>query len=86
VKVLFKPKPEYTAAAREQRIEGEVLLEVVFRASGDVTVLRVVQRLGHGLDETAVEAARRIRFEPARAGGRAVDSTAIVRILFQLAF
>ena len=86
VKVLFKPKPEYSAEAREQRVEGEVLLEVVFRASGEITVLRVIQRLGHGLDETAVEAARRIRFEPARAGGRAVDSTAIVRILFQLAF
>ena len=49
--VISKPTPAYTAEARNLRIEGEVVLEVVFEASGKLRVLRVVQGLGHGLDE-----------------------------------
>ena len=85
VEILSKPRPAYTAEARARNIEGEVLLEVQFSASGDVRVLRVVQGLGHGLDETALAAARGIRFRPATRDGAAVDSTAIVHIVFQLA-
>jgi TonB family protein len=86
VEVLFKPRPEYTNEARAMRLEGEVLLEVLFAASGDARVLRLVRGLGHGLDDAAADAARQIRFRPARRGGSPVDSTAIVRIVFQLAY
>ena len=34
VEILFKPKPEYTDEARAKKIEGEVLLQVIFAASG----------------------------------------------------
>ena len=67
------------------KIEGEVQLEVLFRASGQVDIVRVVRGLGHGLDENAAQAARTIRFLPARREGRPVDSTATVHIMFQLA-
>lgn len=86
VVILYKPKPAYTAEAERLRIEGNVLLQVVFTASGEVNVLRVVQGLGHGLDESAIAAAREIRFRPARQDGRPVDSTAVVRIEFELAY
>lgn len=66
-------------------IEGEVQLEVLFGASGEIHILRVVRGLGHGLDENAVHAAKAIRFLPAKRDGRAVDSTATVHIIFQLA-
>jgi TonB family protein len=85
VEILSKPKPAYTDDARRKNIEGEVLLEMQFSASGEARVLRVVRGIGHGLDETAVAAARGIRFRPATRDGGAVDSAAIVRILFQLA-
>ena len=39
------------------KIEGEVLLEVTFEATGKLHVLRVVRGLGHGLDDAAVRAA-----------------------------
>jgi hypothetical protein len=45
-----------------------------------------VRGLGHGLDETAAAAARNIRFRPARRSGDPVDFTAIVHIVFQLAY
>jgi len=85
VEILFKPKPTYSNEAKAKNIEGEVLLQVVFTASGDVKVLRVVQGLGYGLDESAESAARQIRFKPAQQDGQTVDSTAIVHIVFQLA-
>lgn len=86
VEILFKPKPEYTDEARAKKIEGEVLLQVVFLASGEVKVERVVQGLGYGLDSSAQAAARQIRFRPAEQEGQSVDSNAIVHITFALAY
>lgn len=83
--ILSKPVPAYTEEARNQKIEGEVLLEVVFEASGRLRVLRVVRGLGHGLDDSAVHAAEQIRFKPALRDGQPSDSTAVVHIVFQLA-
>ena len=48
--------------------------------------MRVVRGLGHGLDENAISAAQSIRFRPAQRGGAPVDTTAIVHIIFQLAY
>lgn len=83
--VISKPTPTYTAEARSLRIEGEVVLEVVFEASGKLRIVRVVQGLGHGLDEAAMHAAEQIRFKPAKRDGQPSDYTALVHIVFQLA-
>jgi len=83
--VISKPTPAYTPEARNLRIEGEVVLEVVFEASGKLRIVRVVQGLGHGLDESAVHAAEQIRFKPAKRDGQPSDYTALVHIVFQLA-
>lgn len=83
--IVFKPKPVYTDEARKLNLEGEVLLEVMFAANGELRVNRVVRGLGHGLDEAAVSAANKIKFKPAQRNGAAVDSTAIVHVIFQLA-
>jgi TonB family protein len=85
VEILYKPKPAYTDEARRLNIEGEVLLEVVFEANGELRVNRVVRGLGHGLDEAAVGATTKIKFKPAQRNGSAVDSTAIVHVVFQTA-
>jgi TonB family protein len=84
VEIVSKPTPEYTDEARRARIEGTVALELEFTAAGEVRVLRVVRGLGHGLDETAQQAAVRIRFKPAQSDGRPVDSRATVLITFRL--
>ena len=86
VEILEKPRPAYTEEARRLRIEGDVLLEILFSASGEIRVGRIVQSLGHGLDEAALAAARTIKFRPAIRDGKPVDTTATVRIVFQLAF
>ncbi len=86
VEILFKPKPQYTDEARNLKLEGEVLLRVLFTAAGESRVLEVVRGLGHGLDESAVRAAQQIRFKPALRDGQPADSTATVHILFELAY
>jgi TonB family protein len=83
--IISKPTPVYTQEARGLRIEGEVLLEVVLQASGNLRVLRVVRGLGHGLDDNAVKAAEQIRFKPATRNGQPADSTVVLHIIFQLA-
>ena len=85
VEILFKPRPAYTPEARQMHIEGEVLLDVMFGASGQIRVLRVVKGLGHGLDESAQRAAQQIRFNPAKKDGQPYDSDAVVHIVFALA-
>ena len=85
VEIVSKPRPQYTDEARRLGVEGEVVLEVLFGADGEVRVKRMLSGLGHGLDERAVEAAALIGFRPARRGGKAVDMVATVRIQFQLA-
>jgi len=86
VEITYKPNPVYTDEARNLRLEGEVLLEVMFEANGQLHVNRVVRGMGHGLDEAAIAAANKMRFKPALRNGQAVDSTAIVHVVFQLAY
>jgi len=86
VEITYKPNPVYTDEARKQKLEGEVLLEVMFGANGQIHVNRVVRGLGHGLDEAAIAAASKIRFKPATRTGQPMDSTAIVHVVFQLAY
>jgi TonB family protein len=86
VVILSKPNPAYSDEARKLGIEGEVLVEVIFLASGQVRAVRVTKGLGHGLDEAALHAAEQIRFKPALQEGQAVDFPAIAHIIFQLAY
>lgn len=86
VEILSVPKPVYTSEGLAKRIEGDVRLQVVFTASGEVRVLRVLQGLGYGLDEAAESAARQIRFRPAQQDGQPVDSEVPIRITFELAY
>jgi TonB family protein len=86
VDILDKPRPEYTAEGRSLKIEGDVVLDVVFLADGSVQVSHVVSGLGHGLDESAVRAAQQIKFKPAKRDGQPVDFPARVRIEFRLAY
>ena len=84
--ILDKPRPEYTAEGRSLKIEGDVVLELVFLANGSVQINRVVSGLGHGLDEAATRAAQQIKFKPAKRESEPVDFPARVRIEFRLAY
>lgn len=77
-------KPDYTEDARRRGVEGDVVMEIVVRRDGSVGDVRVLQGLGHGLDERAAAAVRRWRFNPATRRGVPVDVLVEVAMEFKL--
>ncbi len=82
--LLSEVKPDYTEQARRRGLSGEVVLGIVVRSDGTVSQIRVLQGLGAGLDERAVEAVRRWKFAPARRQGVPVDVMVEVAVEFRL--
>ncbi|HEY2405005.1 MAG TPA: energy transducer TonB [Polyangiaceae bacterium] len=83
-KALGSVRPTYTDDARAAGIEGRVRVEVTIDESGSVISAKVISGLGHGLDESAVAAAKRMTFSPATRGGKPVQSTFIIAVRFEL--
>lgn len=67
--IISKPRGKYTDAARENNIQGIVVLRIAFLASGQIGSISVVKGLPHGLTEQAIAAARLISFEPKKVDG-----------------
>jgi TonB family protein len=72
-RVLEKPEPQYTEAARKNQITGTVVLKAVFSSSGSVTNISTIRGLPDGLTEKAIAAAKQIRFVPAQKDGHNVS-------------
>lgn len=78
-------KPLYPLAARNQRWEGRVMLQVDVAASGEPVSVRVVSSSGHALlDDSALAAVRSWHFVPASQGGRPVPGTVDVPVDFRM--
>jgi TonB family protein len=82
--LLREVRASYTDEARRRGIEGDVILEIVVRANGQVGSVRVMHTLGAGLDQRAVDAVRQWRFSPARRQGAPVDVVVEVAVGFKL--
>lgn len=72
-RVLAKPAPEYTPEARRYGITGTVVLRCIFAADGKPKHFLVVSGLPFGLSESAIAAARKIKFTPAMVDGQPVS-------------
>jgi periplasmic protein TonB len=77
-------KPTYTDDARAAGIEGRVRVEISIDETGKVVSAKIVSGLGHGLDESAMEAAKRMNFSAATKCGTAVKSTFVLSMRFVL--
>ena len=85
-KVVYKPRPEYTAEARAMHLEGTVSVRLRVSSAGTVQVIGITNGLGHGLDQAAEAAVRGTRFQPAiDSTGRPIDWEGVVNVAFQLA-
>ncbi|MEP6946019.1 MAG: TonB family protein [Acidobacteriota bacterium] len=84
LKILAKPKPSYTDSARQNQVQGTVILRVTFLASGGIGSISPVKGLPNGLTEQAIAAARSMRFEPAKINGVAQNSTKQVEYTFSI--
>lgn len=80
--VLRKPEPMYPERARRGGISGLVRLRVVLGAEGKVKGVSVIEGLGGGLSESAISAARGIKFTPATVNGVPVSQLVMVEYNF----
>lgn len=84
LKIISKPRPGYTDAARTNNIQGTVILRVTFLASGQIGSISPVKGLPNGLTEQAIAAARRIAFEPAKVNGLGQTVTKQIEYSFSI--
>jgi len=84
MKINSKPRPGYTDAARQNNIQGTVILRVTFLGSGQIGSVSVVKGLPNGLSEQAIAAAKRISFEPAKTNGIGQTVTKQVEYTFSI--
>jgi tetratricopeptide (TPR) repeat protein len=71
--ILYQEKAKYTEEARQVKMSGTVVLQVIYRSDGVMVIRRVIEYLPYGLTMKAVEAASRIRFNPAIKDGAPVS-------------
>lgn len=83
-RVIYDPDPEYSEEARQSKYQGTVVLWIVIDADGRARDVRVQRSLGMGLDEKAVEAVRKWRFQPALKDGHPVAVQVNVEVNFRL--
>jgi TonB family protein len=62
---LVIKNPPYPDFARKNYVAGEVVLSVEYKLNGDIGDVKIDKKIGFGLDELAVEAARQFVFLPA---------------------
>jgi protein TonB len=89
-------EPEYTKEAQRRKVRAEIVVEVLVDERGQVSKARVlemfllgkdeerelVSQLGYGLEESALAAAERCMFRPARFGGKTVSGYKTLRFSF----
>jgi len=83
-KILYREKASYTKEARDQKVEGTVVLTLVFTADGNIENIHVARGLPHGLTEAAIQAAKAIRFDPAMRDGQPISVRGNIEYSFRL--
>ncbi|HEY0047853.1 MAG TPA: energy transducer TonB [Pyrinomonadaceae bacterium] len=89
LKILSKPAANYTNAARANNIQGRVRVKVTFMANGKIGKVSDEPQNHEdvkksGLVKAAIEAAKKIRFEPAIKNGKPVTAVKIIEYTFTL--
>jgi TonB family protein len=82
--ILYRESAKYTKIARTNRVQGIVVLQVVFAVNGEIQIIRVIRALPDGLTHKAIEAARKIRFIPAKRDGAPISVRGQLEFVFRL--
>lgn len=83
-RLVKKIEPEYSEEARKAKWHGTVVMSVVVDEKGRPRDIRVLRRLGLGLDEKAIDAVQRWEFKPGTLNGKPVAVQAVVEVNFRL--
>jgi TonB family protein len=82
--IIYQVEPEYSEPARKAHLQGSVKLRIDVGIDGRPINIRVIEALGMGLDEAAIDAVKRWRFQPALSGSQPVIAPAVVEVGFHL--
>jgi protein TonB len=82
-RAVYSPDPEYSDEARRVKMQGNVVLSLVVDPLGHVRDIRVARSLGMGLDDKAIEAVRKWKFEPGMKDGYPVAVQVNVEVNFR---
>jgi periplasmic protein TonB len=82
--VDFEVNPEYSEEARSAKYSGTVLLSLVVSTQGKAENLKVLNGIGFGLDQKALEAVQKWRFIPGMKDGKPVPVRATISVDFRL--
>jgi len=82
--IIYREKAQYTKEARDNKVEGTVVLSVVFGPDGQISDIKVIRGLPYGLTEKAIEAGRKMRYEPAMKDGQPVSVRGDLEFSFSL--
>lgn len=85
-RVIYRVEPQYTEDARANKISGTVVLTLTVDHEGLPQNIQVKKSLYPSLDQSAVEAARKMRFEPAMKDGQPVSMFISVEMNFQMEY
>jgi len=84
-RLVQRVEPKYPEVARRARMSGVVIIEGVISARGEVESARIVKSTTEAiLNESALEAVRRWRYEPARFRGQPVRVYLTITVTFRL--
>jgi TonB family protein len=83
-KVIYRVEPDYTDDAREKQITGSVVLTLTVGHDGLPQSIQIKKSLFPSLDQSAIEAARKMRFEPAMKDGQVVSDVLLVEFYFSM--
>jgi len=83
-RAIDTPDPEYSEEARKAKYQGTVVLWLIVDPSGHPKDIKISRSLGMGLDQKAIEAVKRWKFEPAMKDGRPVAVQINVEVNFHL--
>jgi protein TonB len=83
-RVIYQTDPEFSEEARKAKYQGNCVLGLIVDASGRPTKIRVLNALGMGLDEMAIESVKNWKFEPGKKDGRDVAVEIAVEVDFHL--
>jgi hypothetical protein len=84
LKILSKQKAQYTDLARFYNIMGTVNLRVTFMADNTIGAITTIKTLPFGLTDSAIAAARSMRFEAEIANGQPRASIRPVSFMFTI--
>ncbi len=83
-RVIYQTDPEFSEEARKAKYQGTCVLGLVVDANGRPTAIRVINALGMGLDEKAIESVKNWKFEPGKKDGHDVSVEIAVEVDFHL--